>query len=394
MSVTYLYNGNPFPEIPDGWRGDYGCVCIFGPVSKPMLVACDDLYVAKLWPSGYNFIVQTGLAANVEVNAWQDPTEIVNYAFSYDSLIWSNLDQYGTEDGGETWFLVLAGSKPVPLPTYVLEATYTGRLIVTNYGATGTIIGAQLRDTDTDTVVDISERADYSIDALGADYAYLDENRQLIIDEDCPYSSVNVIVTWSELPDQSDTITIYIQIDDDGGGGGGGDTPDIPDVPDIPDIPEEEEDKTNQILLASLQLGIAIGMALEGWFIKSRPAMLQYNSELLAELPEVSEEWYPYRYITKSAEGTYDLYFSSEELAVSDSNMLVPKTSLEVLGQTYHTADPSNWGIRSTIIFTTAGVALPFWCNQDLKYLDGTVYLAASQPIPQEGLWYHLKLMR
>lgn len=119
---------------------------------------------------------------------------------------------------------------------YTLEATYSGGedyafggLIVgpgvAAWGATGVFVGAQIRDNNTDEVTDISDKATYSIYSVGAGYAYLDGSRQIIVAADCPLNSIGMEITWSELPGQTATLTVYKTSDPGGEGGGGGTDP-------------------------------------------------------------------------------------------------------------------------------------------------------------------------
>lgn len=150
---------------------------------------------------------------------------------------------------------------------YTLEATYSGGedyefggLIagpgVTVWGATGVIVGAQIRDNNTGEVTDISDKATYSIYSVGAGYAHLDGSRQVIVAEDCPLDSIGVEITWAELPGQTASITIYKKTDP-------GEDPDDPDKPDVPVDPEEPE-ATAEELRMSFWKGFGSGVGMYG----------------------------------------------------------------------------------------------------------------------------------
>lgn len=238
MAELYSYNGVKAPALPD-WCNNYKLVFIqfwTGVNDKYVLFGTNDMAIGE--SSGkYVWLVareSNGTSSELKNGEWAEANTYSHYILYFDKTIWTNTNLYGTEDG-ETLYLVLPASTPVPVNA-TLEATYTGNLEVTAFGATGIIVGAQVRDNETGTVIDISDKATYSISSVGAGYASLDENRQLIINDDCPLNSIGVEITWSELPDQTATLTVFINIDS--GGGEGGEDPDEPDVPVDPEEPE------------------------------------------------------------------------------------------------------------------------------------------------------------
>lgn len=259
MAVMYSYNGAKLPALPD-WCANFKWVFIMFwtvPNDKYVLFGTNDMAIGKI--SGqYVWLVareSNGTSSKYKDGEWAEANTYANYMIYFDDPIWTNTDLYGTEDG-ETLYLVLPASTPVPVNA-TLEATYTGNLEVTAFGATGIIVGAQVRDNETGTVIDISDEAEYSIFSVGAEYASLDENRQLIIDEDCPLDSIRIEITWDELPDQTATLTVFINIDS---GGEGGEDPDNPDVP----VDPEEPEVTAEALRASFWRGFGSGVGMYG----------------------------------------------------------------------------------------------------------------------------------
>ena len=147
--------------------------------------------------------------------------------FPGEDLVWSNAvietrNPSSIFPGGTgTYWASNGDTVPVSDDNYTLEATYTGELTVTAWGATGVYVGAQIRDNTTDEVTDISDNATYSMYSVGAGYAYLDGSRQIIVADDCPLNSIGVEITWSELPGQTATLTVFKSSGSGGEGGGG-----------------------------------------------------------------------------------------------------------------------------------------------------------------------------
>lgn len=231
MAELYSYNGIFLPGME------------FDPVTYDYILrkhATVDIYYMRRSAPNVRYLCysdgtvghNTYVDHSKEASKWSGDDFWYNYDGSYpggiplENVLWSYNDIL-YEDGT----VAVKGSKPtlVSDDSIKLEATYTGNLEVTAFGATGIYVGAQIRHLDTDDVVDISDKATYSIFSVGAGYASLDANRQVIINEDCPLNSIGVEITWGQLPNQTATLTVFISIDEGGGeggegGGGGGET--------------------------------------------------------------------------------------------------------------------------------------------------------------------------
>ena len=194
--------------------------------------------------SYFTFVYNKQTLIQLELMHSVNPTFTADSTSKYPVAIATVLD-YNTVDK-RPWVVSYCECIPVdvivPLPGYAVT--------VTQRGATGIIVGAELQDPSGNVVEDISTRVQYSIE--GTDNASLDANRQLIIANqgELP-ANFEIKITWDNMPYEPHNILVTVDIDDDtGGGGDGGGGDDDDDVTEI-DI--------------SIQLGLAIGLGLEGW---------------------------------------------------------------------------------------------------------------------------------
>lgn len=124
-----------------------------------------------------------------------------------------------------------------------------------------------------------------------------------------------------------------------------------------------------------------------------------YNDVILPPLPDWDKDVYPYAYIAiKYSTNDYDgdgnvdatanflLYISPVELCISSDNKLVTRDGSTVTGlydSVY--ASGETWKEqKETTYKATSGKYAPFWANTDVYNADGTLYLAASDPVPVE----------
>ena len=125
-----------------------------------------------------------------------------------------------------------------------------------------------------------------------------------------------------------------------------------------------------------------------------KPTTYSYNGVVLPELPEWDRETYPYAYILHFlATDTYYL-FCFEPLTINgvDSKPMVIYDTAD--GRWEFDADASYYRYIATSEnvweYDRIGATLAapeetypvIWANTDIFYEDGTVYLAASEPIP------------
>ena len=109
-----------------------------------------------------------------------------------------------------------------------------------------------------------------------------------------------------------------------------------------------------------------------------------YNGTVLPKLPQWDRETYPYAYIDYSV-GTYYLHFCASEMVIKDNAMY--SKSGELVETKYSKIDKYGVQVWSELIDSEiglSGIVAPFWCNRDLYYTDGDIYLAGSDPVPVE----------
>lgn len=146
--------------------------------------------------------------------------------------------------------------------------------------------------------------------------------------------------------------------------------------------------------LRSRVLGTIFGTLSRGSFPKREPVAFLYNGVRLPGLPDLSEQdkkVYRFVYITKFlAAQKRSVTFSPVRMVYDPATGGVrpengePVTVLEYSVGYYGT--PTEWGEPKTveIPFSDSYTRIsPFWANTDiLNEDDGTVYLAASEPVP------------
>lgn len=110
-----------------------------------------------------------------------------------------------------------------------------------------------------------------------------------------------------------------------------------------------------------------------------------YNGIELPPLPEWDRETYPYAFILRYHEsGNYRLFIASAEVRYYTSSSTTQ--FIEYTGGYYHRYSDTKWGDaeNQSLGFspTTNYQGVPIWSNYDLYTTDGTLYLAATDPIP------------
>lgn len=128
-------------------------------------------------------------------------------------------------------------------------------------------------------------------------------------------------------------------------------------------------------------VGFATGCRIAGQRSKQKTITgYSYNGVVLPTLPEWDKETYPYAYIWQTSSGKYSAVFVSAPLYYNSgmySDGVVSYLAYEGI-----TAE-GEWGERVVSGNYSVGVAVTLvWCNQDTMNEDGTLYLAASDPIP------------
>lgn len=226
--LPYLIIGRQEPTTADG-NPTYWLYA----ADKHISIQYDNGYT--VWPTTKETTYIYFYKYNSETNIWKPysvnfPLRVGGSNFTgCQQPYWSNYDipYKGSSD------ILLQASEPVLLygDQWILEITPREYLEVTGFGETGITFGARVRNNTTGEIRDVSSEAIYSIYSIGANYASLNGNRELVIKEDCPLTSIGVVVKYPGLPEQTSTISVWIKTgggdsggDDGGGDSGGGDS--------------------------------------------------------------------------------------------------------------------------------------------------------------------------
>lgn len=138
--------------------------------------------------------------------------------------------------------------------------------------------------------------------------------------------------------------------------------------------------------LTSFLKGLALGLAGKPMELaeKKEPVAYLYNGVRLPKLPEWDKTAYPYVHIRKLL-SFYYLYYSPVELWVNDSGNLVPKDGSTAVGlfRTYNSTNNA-FGNPQETTFDQQGNGWKnvIWTGTDIYNADGTLAIAASEPVP------------
>lgn len=144
----------------------------------------------------------------------------------------------------------------------------------------------------------------------------------------------------------------------------------------------------------SLTLGWLVGRRIAGQRTKqpdepAEPVAYLYNGVRLPELPELDKTVYPYAMITSSYEGEWVLLWYAKEIGQLYVGTYPSGTTYKCFPLTapyglFELSD-GTWedrGINNNDQSFKIEGYQPLWTNFDLLDVDGSVYLAASDPIP------------
>ena len=104
-----------------------------------------------------------------------------------------------------------------------------------------------------------------------------------------------------------------------------------------------------------------------------------YNGVELPQIPEWDKETYPYVAMTISA-NVVNALMSTEPLGVDDFDLSDDRVGIKYYINTE--LNPDTWELAAN---TNIGYIKPFWANYDVLNEDGTIYLAATEPVPVGG---------
>lgn len=108
---------------------------------------------------------------------------------------------------------------------------------------------------------------------------------------------------------------------------------------------------------------------------KKEPVAWLYNGVRLPKLPEWDKETYPYAVLVEHNSATPYWLAVSTTAFVNNLGLCQVKGDCRVFP-----FKNDVWGEIET--FSGLSIPLPFWTNTDFLNRDGTLYLAASEPIP------------
>lgn len=105
-----------------------------------------------------------------------------------------------------------------------------------------------------------------------------------------------------------------------------------------------------------------------------------YNGVVLPKLPEWDKTVYPYAWIS-SFNSSLSMLFLSTKPVYRKNYIPAETTYKRALAAN---ASDNSWGnfADGSTGTTYAVTSTPFWANHDILNEDGTVYLAASEPMP------------
>ena len=135
--------------------------------------------------------------------------------------------------------------------------------------------------------------------------------------------------------------------------------------------------------LQSFRNGFFLGLCGMPMPISSKtPTAYSYNGVVLPGLPEWDKETYPYAFICTDTSGNSIAYFTEKKSYVDSvsNRALTPESQCSFIKSVLK---DGKWGALSNQ-YTYYGVVpdILVWTNCDILYKDGTMYLAASDPIP------------
>lgn len=136
-----------------------------------------------------------------------------------------------------------------------------------------------------------------------------------------------------------------------------------------------------------MTLGYLVGRQIAGQrkTQEKEPIAYLYNGVQLPPLPEWDREMYPYAVLTRWSRERWRVYYSPEKAiykgSVSNPLILTPDSGAPVIE---HILNDGVWGegIAKEDWAMTNIITEYWWANHDILNDDGTLYLAASDPIP------------
>jgi hypothetical protein len=133
----------------------------------------------------------------------------------------------------------------------------------------------------------------------------------------------------------------------------------------------------------SMTLGWLVGRQIAGQrkAQEKEPIAYLYNGVQLPPLPEWDREMYPYAVLTNIV-GSYSLELYYDNVLYHKDGVVYFKQDITIL-RSFLDKDTTQWGDFEERLYSEGDVwIIPMWTNTDILNSDGSVYLAASDPIP------------
>ena len=132
----------------------------------------------------------------------------------------------------------------------------------------------------------------------------------------------------------------------------------------------------------SMTLGWLVGRQIAGMRAKKK-TLVGYMYNDVGPYPEPPEEWdqdvYPFAFVGLATEPSFRA-FSKPPLYCNTANNLIFEN--ESVNQVYCYLTDGSWGDFKEATIRYMNAKNIHWVNQDVLNQDGTLYLAASEPIP------------
>lgn len=139
--------------------------------------------------------------------------------------------------------------------------------------------------------------------------------------------------------------------------------------------------------LYSFKLGLALGLCGKPLPIVRKLIGYSYNGTVLPKLPEWDKETYPYAAIVamNATDYPYALYCAKQAFVIADGKLNFATADIHTPLRYEYYINSSEWtGGENIFVQTGLGVdGTAVWSNHDLlDKKDGTIILAASEPVP------------
>lgn len=358
-SGYYSYNGHVLPDIEE--------VAYNGMLTGDNVIYIKDgvYHFFQIASSAWNMVLKvrdkdalkTRYTSNVHCilqdNVWTEAEKLAAGEIPFDVVVWTS-DTIEIK-AGEHWMV----ASPDPEPVYG-DGTLVGvpsAVSAPSTGETGIIIGAVVKLDDSE--LDVSISAKFEIIPSGS--GYLDENRQLFVN--AGYSNLSVQITLDALPGQVATIPVRVI-------------------------------STGYPTEMTLALGLSaylLGLRIAGQRKKQDrvPVAYLYNGVRLPGLPDAQGHQNAFIGTLNLGSRTTTFLYLLDFIPKATEYQFGIKKLIGIGSYLYYeikgSASTLRWGDADLGEATGEPFGMVFssiWSNVDVYNDDGTLYLAASDPVP------------